>query len=57
MTYPPGFTIYASSPADQESIASAKSWISGQNYTSDDISLRKTDKIVYVVTKRDLELA
>jgi hypothetical protein len=46
--------IFASSPPDDESVAAAKAFISEQGLSKDDVSLRRSEHAVYVITKREI---
>ena len=46
--------ICAVSPPDAEGIQAAKDWIKERGYTSEDVSLKKSETAVYVQAKREL---
>ncbi len=45
--------LFASSPADDQSVCDAKDFITKNKLTKDDVSIKKSDKVVYVITKKE----
>lgn len=54
MPYYADTVVFAGSPVDEDTIQAAKDWIRERGYTADDVAIRKSARVVYVVAKREL---
>ncbi len=55
MGYAANQIIFAVSPADEGSIAAAKTWIKDRHLTPQQVSIRKSEHFVYIIAKEKIE--
>ncbi len=56
MKIQPGFTVFASSPADDISLDAAKKYITDNQLTSEHVRIFKNNSTINVITKSDAEI-